>query len=130
MSKKSKNLNRPFDKKLLVIAQKFVDKYEIILVKQGGEWYGRGLEMSTVFADGKTPDECIKNTKEALMAAATHLLEQGKIVPAPATAGKRTEQVNVRLTAEEKIILTATAKSRGFKGVGDFIRSQALAPAV
>ena len=130
MSKKSQKLDRPFDKKLLSIAKKFVDKYKIILVEQNGEWYGRGLEMPNVFADGKTPDECIENTKEALMATATHLLERGEVVPAPVTAGKRTEQVNIRLSAEERAILTATARSRGFRGVGDFIRSRALAPAV
>lgn len=130
MSKKSQNLNRPFSGKLLTAAKKFVDKYKIILVKQEGEWYGRGMEMPNVFADGKTPDECIKNTREALIAAAAYLLEQGEAVPAPATAGRRTEQVNVRLSAEEKAILSVTARSHGFRGVGDFIRSRALASAM
>ena len=130
MSKKSEKLDRPFAKKFLDVAKKLVDKYEILLAEHDGEWYGRGLEMPGVFADGKTPDECIKNTREALLAAATHLLERGEPVPTPATTGKRTEQVNVRLTAEEKAILGATARSHGFRGTGDFIRSRALAPAM
>ena len=129
MSKQSEKLNRPFDKKLLDVAKKFVDKYEIVLVEQDGEWYGKGLEMPHVHADGKTPDECTKNTREALLAAATHLLERGETVPVPATVGRRTEQVNVRLSVEEKAILSATARSQGFRGTGDFIRARAFAAA-
>ena len=89
---------------------------------EDGEWYGKGLEMPLVFGGGKTPNECIKNTKEALIAASAHLLEIGNVVPAPASEGKRTEQVNVRLTVEERAILGATARSQGFRGLGDFLR--------
>lgn len=128
MSKKLKKLNRAFDKKIVDTAKKVVDKYEIILMQADGEWYGKGLEIPTVFGDGKTPDECIKNTKDALVAAVAHLLERGEAIPVPASAGKRTEQVNIRLTAEEKAILGASARSQGFKGLADFIRARAIAP--
>ena len=44
------------------------------------------------------------------------MLEQGQRPPSPARQGARTQQVNVRLTADEKAVLESTAKSRGFKG--------------
>ena len=130
MSNKSKKLNREFDSKVLAKAKKIVEKYEVVMSFDDGQWYGKGLEMPLVFGDGKTPDECIKNAKEALTVTVAHLLEIGEVVPAPASEGKRTEQVNVRLTAEEKAILGATARSRGFRGIADFLRATALTPKI
>jgi predicted RNase H-like HicB family nuclease len=128
MSNKSKKLNKVFDSKILASANKIAEKYEVILAFEDGEYFGRGLEMPNVFGDGKTPDECMKNTKEALSSAIAHLLEKGESIPAPASEGKRTEQVNIRLTVEEKTILGATAKSKGFQGLADFIRAKVLSP--
>ncbi len=128
MSNNSKKLNKEFDKDILATAKKIAKKYEVIISFNNGEWYGRGLEMPTVFGDGKTPDECIENTIEGLVATVAHLLERGDTIPAPASEGKRTEQVNVRLTSEEETILRASARANGFRGLGDFIRAKALAP--
>ena len=128
MSNKLKKLNKPFKNVILATAKKVAEKYEVILSFENGQWYGRGLEMPNVFGDGKTPDECVENTRNGLIAAVAHLLEQGEVIPAPANQGKRTEQVNVRLTSEEKAILGASAKSKGFQGLADFIRAKALAP--
>jgi predicted RNase H-like HicB family nuclease len=128
MSNKSKKLNKPFNKNILATAKKIAGNYEVIVSFENGEWYGRGLEMPNVFGDGKTPDECVKNTQDGLISAVAHLLERGEVVPAPASEHKRTEQVNIRLTVEEKAILGATAKSKGFQGLADFIRAKALTP--
>ncbi|MBN2456473.1 MAG: type II toxin-antitoxin system HicB family antitoxin [Sedimentisphaerales bacterium] len=128
MSNKLRKLNKAFDTKVASKAKKIAEKYEIILTEENGEWYGRGLEIPTVFGDGKTPNECAKNTKEALFATVAHLLEQGKVVPAPANKGNRSEQVNVRLTVEEKAILSASAQARGFHSLADFFRTKALTP--
>jgi len=128
MSNKLKKLNKPFKNVILATAKKVAEKYEVILSFENGQWYGRGLEMPNVFGDGKTPDECVENTRNGLIATVAHLLERGEVIPAPANQGKRTEQVNVRLTAEEKAILGASAKSKGFQGLADFIRAKALAP--
>jgi len=127
MSNKSKKLNRAFDAKILADAEKIAEKYEIIMAFENGEWYGRGLEMPNVFGDGKTPDKCVQNTRKGLISAIAYLLEQGEIVPSPASEGKRTEQVNVRLTKEERIILNASARSQGFHGLADFLRAKAFA---
>ncbi len=42
---------------------------------------------------------------------------------------KRTTQVNVRLTHEEKALLTSAAAQSGFQGLADFLRATVLAPA-
>ena len=127
MSSKSKNLNKEFDKSILAAAKKTAERYEVILSCENDRWYGKGVEMPMVFGDGKTPDECIKQTREGLISAVAHLLEQGEAVPSPASEGKRTEQVNVRLSTEEKTILSALANSKGYRGIGDYIRAKALA---
>lgn len=125
-SSKPKAINRPFAPEILSKARTLIEQYEVILTCEDGEWYGRGLEMPHVFGDGKTPAECVENVREALVGAVAHMLEQDQRPPTPAREGTRTEQVNVRLTAEEKAILEATARRKGFKGLSDFIRAAAL----
>lgn len=127
MYDKSKKMNKPFDGELLKRACVIAEKYQIIVSAQDGVYFGRGLEMPFVFGDGGSAEECLANTRAALAAAVSHLLEKGEPVPAPACHGKRTEQINVRLTSEEKTILREISRSRGYKGLGDFIRASALA---
>jgi len=101
-------------------------RYQVILEAEDGHWYGRGLELPHVFGDGATPDKCVAATREALTAAVAYLLEQGQKPPAPARTGRRTEQVNVRLTSEEKAIIEGTARRKGFSGLSDYLRAAAL----
>ena len=103
-----------------------VRDYQIIVECEAGEWYGRGLELPHVYGDGPTPAACIDNTRQALAAAVACILEQGQVPPTPAKHGKRTTQVNVRLTAEEKAILESTARRKGFEGLSDFLRAAAM----
>lgn len=79
-----------------------------------------------LFGDGATPAICIQHTREALTAAVAFLLEEDRMPPSPAKEKKRSTQVNVRLTAEEKAILESTARRKGFEGLSDFLRAAAL----
>jgi predicted RNase H-like HicB family nuclease len=124
--KYSKAVDRPFAPKVLAEAQKIAEQYQLILSHEDDAWYGRGLELPHVLGDGRTSAECISGTREALVGAVAYLLEQGQRPPTPAREGTRTEQVNVRLTAEEKVVLETTARRKGFKGLSDFIRAAAL----
>jgi len=63
--------------------------------------------------------------EDPLRIAVATMLEQRRTPPM--SVNKRSAQVNVRLTAEEKLLLTETAKREGFKGLSDFIRHLALA---
>jgi predicted RNase H-like HicB family nuclease len=130
MSGKSKEsakaVDRPFAPRVWKEAERIAEAYQIILHCEDGHWYGRGLELPHVFGDGKTVDQCMEDTREALCGAVACMIEQGQRPPAAARAGTRTQQVNVRLTAEEKAMLETTAKRKGFNGLSDFIRAAAM----
>ena len=124
MLKKLTKLNKEFDTKILIKAKKITEKYEIILTQDDGEWYGNSIEMPNIFGDGKTPKECKKNTKEAITTVIAYLLEQKEIIPTPTNKEKRTEQINISLTYEEKNNLSAKASSHGYKNIADYIRAE------
>ncbi len=130
MSAKSKEsakaIDRPFPPEVVKQARQIAEPYQVILSCEEGHWYGRGLELPNVFGDGKTVNECVKETREALCGAVALMLEQGQRPPAPSRIGTRTTQVNVRLTAEEKALLESTAQRKGYSGLSDFIRTAAI----
>ncbi len=109
-----------------VKAEKIAERYQIIVSFEDGHWHGRGLELPNIHGDGKTVNQCVKNTGEAFAGWVAYLLEEGRPPPTPAGEGTRTAQVNVRLTAEEKVLLEATAKRKGFSGLSDFVRAAAI----
>ena len=123
---KAKNMSAPFDRKTLNIARQIVEAYDIVLRREDDEWYGHALEYPEAMGDGMTPTACIKATQKALVAAVATMIEAGETPPAPARQGVRNEQVNVRLTHEEKALLETSAKQKGFRGLSDFIRAGAL----
>jgi predicted RNase H-like HicB family nuclease len=121
-----KRADRPFAPPILRKAREIADSYQIILHVKDGEYYGRGLELPHVMNDGKTPDECVEKTRDILTTAVAHMLEKGQTPPSPASANQRSEQVNIRLTQEEKLLLEEAARGKGFRGVSDFVRSVSL----
>ena len=131
MSVKSKNsdkaLDKPFARTVITKAKGLAGQYQIILDFEDGQWYGRGLELPNVFGEGRTLSKCVANVREALTAAAASVIEAGQTPPAPAKQGARTKQVNIRLTPDEKALLEASAKSKGFRGISDLMRAAALA---
>lgn len=122
-----KALDRPFDRKILDKARGIADQYQIVLKYEDGDWYGHGLELPTVFGDGKTPQAAVTDTRKALVATVAYLLEKGKTPPLPAQDGKRSVQINVRVTPEEKAMLECQSRAKGFKGLSDYMRTAALA---
>ncbi len=119
-------IDRPFSSNVMSGARRVAAAYQVILTWEDGHWYGRGLELPHVYGDGKTVGQCVDDTREALAGAVALLLETGKRPPPPAQEGKRTQQVNVRLSAEEKVRLEAAAKRKGYSGLSDFIRAVAI----
>jgi predicted RNase H-like HicB family nuclease len=118
---------RPFDPRILRQARQIAKSYEVVVWQEEGYYYGHGVELPTSFGGGKTVEACVKDTREAFVLTVAVLLEEGKAPPPPAREEMRTEQVNVRLTAREKLQLEAAAKQKGFRGVSDYVRSAALA---
>lgn len=117
-------LDRPFDRKVLARARSIVSNYQLTLRPDPEvTWLGSAVEMPGVFADGPTPDACVKNVREALAGAVATLLELGE---SPPEAEQRTEQMNIRVTRSEKERLSRSARRDGFRGVADFVRTVAL----
>jgi predicted RNase H-like HicB family nuclease len=124
---KSKALKKPFKESIVRKAKKIVADYRIILERNERLGFiGSSVEIPTVFVDARTPEKCYRATQDALMVAVATMIECGQRPPQPASMGLRTEQVNVRLTAEEKLLFANAAMNLGFKGISDFIRSTAL----
>ncbi len=130
MSARSKNsskaLDRPFTRTVATKARTLACKYQIILSYEDKEWYGRGLELPNVFGEGRTPQQCVKSVREAFAAVVATMIEAGQVPPAPAKQGVRSAQVNIRLTPDEKALLEAKARRKGFRGLSDSIRAAAL----
>jgi predicted RNase H-like HicB family nuclease len=117
--------DRPFDDRVFNEARRVVSSYRLILeLDEGLGYVGSSVEVPTVMADGKTPDECVRATREALAVAVATMLEMGR--RPPSGRATRSVQVNLRLTAEEKLALEAAANRMGFKGISDFVRAAAM----
>jgi predicted RNase H-like HicB family nuclease len=121
-------LDRPFDRELLRRARQIASRYGFLVQPHPEVGYlARGLEMPNVFADGRTVEECVRGIREALIVATATLLEMDETPPSPAGGQQeRREQVNIRLTAEEKLRLEEAARSKGFRGISDFVRTTTL----
>ena len=85
-SKKKPAIDRPFDAQVLERARKIAAGYQIILQFEDGEYFGRGLELPYAMSDGKTPDQCVANTRDAFVAVVATMLEAGVAPPSPAWA--------------------------------------------
>jgi predicted RNase H-like HicB family nuclease len=88
MSGKSKRssgkaaLDRPFAPGVLDKARKLAGQHQVIVWHEEVECYGRWLESPHVYGDGRTPAQCIENTREALVGMVATLLERGPRRPA------------------------------------------------
>ena len=125
-TRRSRALDRPFDKSVLAKAKAIADQCKIIVEFEDGDWYGHALEYPEAMGDGKTPQAAVADTRGALVAVVAYMLEEGQKPPASAREGQRSVQVNVRLTPEEKALLESKAKAKGCRGLSDFIRTSVL----
>jgi len=120
-------IDAPFDAGLWKRAGEIASGYRLIIQKEPDVGYlGRSVELPMVMTDGKTVAKCAAETIEALTLAVASMLENGERPPMPNTSDKRTAQINIRVTEEEKLRLEEAAQRQGFRGISDYIRSAAL----
>ena len=118
---------KSFRPAILEEARAIARRYKLTIEKSDRLGYvGSSVELPTVFADGGTPEKCYEATQQALSVVVATMLEAGQTPPQSAAFMKRTTQVNIRLTHEEKAIIAAAAAKAGFKGLADFIRTTVL----
>jgi predicted RNase H-like HicB family nuclease len=124
---KSKNLGKPFSKLTLKRSQKIAKTYHLVLEEHDRLGFTAScVELPTVFADGKSANECVRTIQKALTYAIATMIELGNTPPKPFSDEKRDAQVNIRLTYEEKVLLSGVSKNRGFRGLSDFVRTSVL----
>ncbi len=121
------DVDRPFSRALLARARKVAKTYRLVIGPDDeGSYIGRVVELPGVFADGKTPNECLRATFLAIETTVATMLEAGEKPPSPASAARRTEQINIRLTPEEKLLLGEQTGRSGYSGLSEFVRAVAL----
>jgi predicted RNase H-like HicB family nuclease len=122
-----KAIDRPFAAATLARAAEIASQYQLVIAREENVGFlGRTVEMPYAMADGPTLEACAAATLEATTVAVATMIEQGERPPSPAREGKRDAQVNIRLTAEEKLTLEESSRAAGFRSVSDFIRAAAL----
>jgi len=127
MLKKSKN-SKSLRRKAAYIARArpVAEKYQMIIWREDGEYYGRGVELPFAFGDGKTIEECARNTREAFIATVASLIQDGHSPPSPVVEGGRDQQINIRVNSQEKLMLETKARQSGAAGISEYIRAVAL----
>ncbi len=119
-------IDAEFSKTILDKANAVASAYEIVLRQEDGEWYGHALEYPEAMGDGKTPAAAIKATRKAIVSGVAVLLEMGETPPRPARQQIRDQQVNIRISVEEKALLEARARAQGFRGISDYMRTVSM----
>ncbi len=122
-----KAVDAPFDAALWRRASEIARQYRLTIEADPDCGYlGRSIEMPLAMGDGPTVEECVKSTLESQTLAVASMLEAGERPPAPSREGKREQQVNLRLSAEEKLTLEEASRREGYRSVSDFIRAAAM----
>lgn len=120
-------MSRPFDAATLARARKVAERYRLVIESDPQAGYaGCTIEMPLVMGGGKTIQECVADVLEATTLTIATMLERGERPPSPAKAHKRDQQVNIRLTAEERLSLEEAARREGFRSISDYMRAASL----
>lgn len=130
-SRKTKTIaaaSKPLDAGVLRRAREIVRGYRLVIQPSDRLGYiGHTVEVPTVFADGASPERCVKAVMQAQAGYVAMLLESGETPPSPVSDARREAQINIRVTAEEKMIFEEGARRGGFRNVSEFIRTSTLA---
>lgn len=109
------------DAALMAEAQCVIDQEMdfFILPLQTGGFTGFALQLPNVLANGPTRESCIAALRELLLVEVGHRLSRDLPVP----GHNRTEDatINLRLPAEQKVILQRLAQARGV-GLSELLR--------
>jgi predicted RNase H-like HicB family nuclease len=76
-------IDRAFSSTILKRAKAIAERYQVVMWFEAGEFYARGVELPGAGGDGKTPDECMRSTRESLTALVAYMLEIGEKPPVP-----------------------------------------------
>jgi predicted RNase H-like HicB family nuclease len=121
------DLWKELDAATLHRAEEIANRYTVLLEPHERRGFmARCLEFPTVWALARTESACVKKIRHAPTGGVAFMLHSGEAPPLPASEARRDQQVNIRLTAEERELLENFAKRRGYRGIPDFMRTAAL----
>ncbi|HLO42196.1 MAG TPA: type II toxin-antitoxin system HicB family antitoxin [Phycisphaerales bacterium] len=118
---------RPIDPAIWSRAAQIAATYSLVIEPEAGVGYlGRTVELPLAMSDGETVAQCAANVIEATTLAVAAMLENNERPPIPAREGRRDQQLNIRVSAEEKMRLESAANSGGYRSVSDYLREAGL----
>lgn len=116
------------DEEIRKTAREFAEQYRLLIKPDPEQGYiGSSFELPMVLAHGNTAEQCVTALRDALVAAVAIQLKTGEVPPAPALRRARTEQINVRVSLDERQRIEEAARQEGFRGPSDFMRSVVIA---
>ena len=111
---------------LLSKARGFALRYRIILTPtDDGSFIANAMELPGIIIQEATLTKVVEELHNVLIEVIVRLLREGNAPPQP-TAGRRLEQVNVKLSLEERSLMESAARARGNRGVADYLRQLGL----
>jgi predicted RNase H-like HicB family nuclease len=116
----------PIKRRYVRQARTIAEQYQLVIWFEDDEYFGRGVELPYAFGEGKTIEQCARNTREAFVTAVAGYLQEGNSPPAPAHEGKRDQQLNIRLSSQERLLLETKARQSGATGISEYVRAVAL----
>jgi predicted RNase H-like HicB family nuclease len=125
--RKKPAIDAPFAPTVLRRARAAAGKYAVILWQENGRYVGSSVELPDCLGVGRTPAECERQTRAVMVSALAADMERGLAPPSPASANRRTEQINIRLSPVERRRLEVAAEAGGYHGLSDYIRDKVLA---
>lgn len=111
----------------LARAREWADEYRVVLHQTAdGRVTGRGLELPGVIVTRATADACLEACRRAMAVAVAVLLREGGRPPSPMVEQKLEEQINFRVTREDRLRIEGASHAAGFRGVSEFVRNAVL----
>ncbi|MFN0130919.1 MAG: type II toxin-antitoxin system HicB family antitoxin [Phycisphaerales bacterium] len=105
----------------------WVDGYRFVTERtDDGTFMAHSIELPAVVAMGDSPEAALHAAIEAQRLAVALMLHDRVHPPLPTGSGKRDQQVNVRMSAQERLLMDAAAKASGFSTIADYLRTAAI----
>ncbi len=114
---------RASDPAVIDRARRMAAKYRLVLEPDAsGGFKAHAIEMPRASGAGRTADKCVDNTRAAIVSAVVKMLVKGDAPPLPAGETRRVEQINIRVSPEDRILLEEAARQQGCRSVADYVR--------
>lgn len=96
--------------------------YEIILralaPEEGGGWFAYYKDFKGIMGDGETPEEAVRDTRDAFKAFIQNAIDNKDTIPMPSSHQPKAVRLNITIPEDDLIIIDNFAKSHGMSRSG------------